>query len=42
MGIDRTPAGLLLLMSVLSETLFTLMRCHFVFFSFLSARHMNV
>jgi len=28
--------------SVLSEALFTLVRSHFVFLSFLSARHMNV
>lgn len=37
-----TSAGLFLLMSVLSKALLTLVRCHFVFLSFLSARHMNV
>jgi hypothetical protein len=33
------PFGLLLLMSVLSETLLTLVRCHFVLLSFLTAWH---
>ena len=33
---------LLLLMSVLSEALLTLVRCHFVLLSFLSAWHSNV
>ena len=35
-------AELFFLMSVLSKALFTLMRCHFVLLSFLSARHSNV
>jgi hypothetical protein len=34
--------GLFLLMPVLSKSLLTLVRRHFVFLSFLSARHMNV
>ncbi len=33
---------LFFLMSVLPETLFTLVRSHFVLLSFLSARHINV
>ena len=38
-----TPVrGLFLLMSVLSKALLTLVRSHFVFLSFFSARHMNV
>jgi hypothetical protein len=32
-------AGLFLLMSVLSKTLLTLVRCHFVLLSFLTAWH---
>lgn len=33
---------LFLLVSVLPEALLTLVRCHFVLLSFLSARHMNI
>ena len=32
-------AGLFLLMSILSQTLFALVRCHFVLLSFLTAWH---
>ncbi len=35
-------AELFLLVSVLSKPLLTLVRSHFVFLSFLSARHINV
>jgi hypothetical protein len=41
----RNPAAdrkLFLLMSVFSETLLALVRCHFVLLSFLSAWHSNV
>ena len=34
--------GLLLLVSVLSQTLLTLVRCHFVLLSFLTAWHSSV
>lgn len=41
-AINHTKAWLFLLMPVFSQTLFTLVRSHFVFLPFLSTRHNNV